>query len=349
MNRAHGVVVLVVIVLLLSVGPRDRADSGTEPLIISALQHRDDPHLRLQWLGVSGWILSRGRDVVVVDPFFSRPPIWRVFASLFGATFEPDERRIRAVLPTLPDSTRFVLIGHAHYDHLMDLGYYVRSAVPQPTYIGSRTALNILQGWNPASLDFVVADEPPQLGHPIRSGHVVVTPFLSNHAPHFAGLTLMAGEVAAPRASPPSDAWDYRLGRTLMYVVDFLDERDQVAHRVFINSAASDPDVARGMSDEFLSRHPVDVVILCVPGWNKVSDYPESLLDRLQPAQVALSHYDDFFQPYVNGEDPTLGMRFVVFAEYEDFLEKLAERNRTRGKGPRIIQSRTGETICVDC
>lgn len=349
MKRTHGLVVLLTILIALSAGFSCHVASGPPPVVLATLEHPDDSHLRLQWLGVSTWILSRGRDVVVVDPFFSRPSMWRVAASLIGASFQPDESRIKAVMPVLPDSTRFVLIGHAHYDHLMDLGYYVRSDAPHPRYIGSRTAHNILRGWSPSALDFVIADDPAYLGRPMRSGHVVVTPFLSSHAPHVAGLTLMDGEVPEPRTSPPGDAWDYKLGRTLMFVVDFLDEQDQIAFRLFINGAASDPDVVHAISDEFLSRHPIDVAILCVPGWGKVTDYPNSLLDRLRPRQVILSHYDDFFEPYVNGEDPRHGMRFVPFARYEEFVEHLTAYYRQQATAPRVIEPKTGDTICVAC
>lgn len=349
MTRTRGLVVLLTIVLSLSAELSRHPASGQSPVVLAALQHPDDAHLRLQWLGVSTWIMSRGKDVVVVDPFFTRPPMWQIAGSIFGAAFQPDVARIKAVLPTLPETTRFLLIGHAHYDHLMDVGYYLRTAPTQPLYVGSRTAHNILRGWAPPKLDFVIADDPARLGRPIRAGQVVVTPFLSSHAPHLAGLTLMDGEVSEPRTSPPSDAWDYKLGQTLMFVIDFLGEQDQVVTRLFINGAASDPGVMAAIPEAFLSRHPIDVAILCVPGWDKVADYPMSVLDRLQPKQVILSHYDDFFQPYVNGEDPHHGMRIVPFAHYEGFVEHLTAYYRRRSTAPPVIEPKTGDIVCVDC
>lgn len=349
MKRTRLLFVLLTVLMTVSAGCGRTVMPGQPPVALAALQHPADPHLRLQWLGVSTWILSRGEDVIVMDPFFTRPSMWRVAGSLLGADFQPDETRIKAVLPALPETTRFVLIGHAHYDHLMDVGYYLRASPRQPIYVGSRTAYNILLGLSPAALDFRAADAPPHLGRSIRAGQVVVTPFLSNHAPHVFGLTFMDGDVTEPRRSPPADAWDYKLGRTFMFVVDFLGEQDQIDARVFINGAASEPTVVRAIPDEFLRQHPIDVAILCVPGWDTVTDYPKSLLDRLQPKRIVLSHYDDFFQPYLHGEDPHQGMAFVPFARYEAFVEELMTSHRREATPPGLVEPKTGDTICIDC
>ncbi len=349
MRPSRAIVVLVGLLPALAAGCGRTFTPGQPAVALAARQSSNDAHVRLQWLGTSTWIVSRGQDAVVVDPFFSRPSLWRIVGSLAGAEFEPDEARIRAVLPALPESTRFVLIGHAHYDHLMDLGYYLRAASPRPRYVGSRTAHNILRGWSPSSLDFVIADDPARLGHPIRSGKVAVTTLLGQHAPHLFGLTFMDGEVGEPRTSPPSDAWDYKLGQTFMFIVDFLGDQDEIRHRVFINGAAHQPDVVRAIPDALLGQHPIDVAILCVPGWDHVADYPMSLLDRLRPKRLALSHYDDFFQPYLHEEDPRHGMEFVMFARYSDFVERVRAYYAARREAVPVTEPKTGETICVSC
>src|SRR2546427_6854758 len=95
------------------------------PLAATVARAPDDQFV--EWLGVSSWIISRGPDVVVVDPFFSRPSLLRVgVAMLPFVAFEPNEKRIDAVLPKLPDNTVLVLVGHGHYDHLMDLTHYAK-------------------------------------------------------------------------------------------------------------------------------------------------------------------------------------------------------------------------------
>ena len=122
----------------------------------------------IQWLGTSSWILSSGNDLVVVDPFFTRPSFVRVTASLMlpfvPSNFAYDPERIRAVLPELPKDTKFVLLTHAHYDHLLDIPYYInQNSGRSMTYVGSLTARNILLGFKPSALDFVIAEQKPSI------------------------------------------------------------------------------------------------------------------------------------------------------------------------------------------
>lgn len=335
--------------LVVTVGCGRRVLPGQGPVALSATHYEQDSHVRLQWLGVSTWVLSRGRDVVVVDPFFTRPSLWTVGTSILWNDFRYDEARIRAVLPRLPNETRFVLIGHAHYDHLMDVPYYLRAAPPGVVFVGSRTARNILLGFSPPELEFRVVDVPDRVGRPLTSGRVRITPFLGSHAPHLFGITLMDGAVEQPLSSPPDDAWDYKLGDALMYFIDFLGEEDQIVSRIFVIGAATEPEFADRIGEDFLAQHPVDAAILCVPGWDKVSRYPESLLRRLNPTRVVLSHEDDFFQAYLHGEDPRGGMDFVPFARVEDFEQELTRYAEGRRDHMTIHAPKTGDTICVDC
>jgi hypothetical protein len=66
-----------------------------------------------RWLGAAGIELRAGRAILVVDPFFSRPSLWR---TAFGR-LEPDRRLGAKLLPACD----FVLVTHAHHDHAMDV------------------------------------------------------------------------------------------------------------------------------------------------------------------------------------------------------------------------------------
>lgn len=186
------------------------------PIFLAANQQAGDGAGIVQWLGVSSWIISRGNDVVVVDPFFSRPSFLSVGSSLvlsaLSGKFFYDSERIEDVLPDLPANTRFVLLGHAHYDHLMDVPYYLaRPSGMNVTYVGSETARNILLGFKPAQLKFDVVSKE---GKEIRQGKIRVTAMASDHAPHLTGIKIMGGEVASPRDLPPTKVGEYREGQT---------------------------------------------------------------------------------------------------------------------------------------
>jgi hypothetical protein len=318
------------------------------PVELAARDARADDAMYVQWLGVSSWIVSRRNDAVVIDPFFSRNSLLSVivssaFQGLLG-NFGYDIERINAVLPDLPENTRFVLLGHSHYDHLMDVPYYVlRESRPNVTYVGSDTARNILLGFKPNQLDFLV----PRDGEQTQKGRVRITAFTADHAPHFLGFKFMAGDLRTPLDSPPTHANQYVEGRTLVYFIDFLDENNRVSWRVFVNGAASSREGTKVLEkhSSFLQEHATNVAILCVPGWNKVDDYPNSILRLLDPDHVVLSHYDNFFSPYKNGEDPKGGMKFVLFANYGGFLEELNNLKNQHGYRYRIYEPKTGECI----
>ena len=302
----------------------------------------------IQWLGASSWILSSGNDLVVVDPFFTRPSFVRVAASLMTphltGNFTYDPKRIRAVLPELSKDTKFVLLSHAHYDHLLDVPYYMnQNSGRNPTYVGSLTARNILLGFKPPALDFAIAERNPS----VEKGRVRVTALPSDHAPHFLGHTFMAGDVVSPMTEIPSRVGQYLEGQTLVFLVDFLDEAGNVAWRVFINGAASSAAGAEALRkhQSLLDERRTDVAILCVPGWDKVDDYPDSLLRLLRPENIVLSHYDDFGSPYIPGEDPNNGMRFLPFANYKRFVERLRLLNTSNNYGFAIYEPKTGQCI----
>ena len=318
------------------------------PVRLAVEAPRADDALYLQWLGASTWVVARGKDVVVVDPFFTRPSFVSVafslvFRGLFGE-FGYDAERIKDVLPDLPANTGFVLLGHAHYDHLMDVPYYLtRDSGQSATYLGGPTARNILMGFKPARLDFTVAEE----ARPSRKGGVRVTAFPSDHAPHFLGLKLMSGAVEKPMTTAPRRAGHYVEGETLVYFIDFLDAGNRVSWRVFVGGAASSPEAAEALRKhaDFLRERAVDVAILCVPGWDKVDDYPDSVLGVLNPANVVLSHYDDFGSPYLNGEDPKKEMRFVPLAGYDGFVTKLRNLKEKHQYRFQIHEPKTGQCI----
>jgi L-ascorbate metabolism protein UlaG (beta-lactamase superfamily) len=315
---------------------------------LAAEESSASPRRYVQWLGASSWILSSGNDLVVVDPFFTRPSFVRVAASLMTpyltADFTYDPERIRAVLPELPKDTKFVLLSHAHYDHLLDVPYYMnQNSGRNLTYVGSLTARNILLGFKPAALDFVIAEQSPSF----KKGRVRVTALPSDHAPHFFGHTFMAGDVVNPMTEIPSRVGQYLEGQTLVFLVDFLDDHGRVAWRIFINGAASSAAGAEALRkhQSLLNEHRINVAILCVPGWDKVGDYPDSLLRLLRPENIVLSHYDDFGSPYIAGEDPNNGMRFLPFANYDGFVERLKLLDTSNNYGFSIYEPKTGQCI----
>jgi hypothetical protein len=324
------------------------------PLAVNATRARDAAFA--QWLGVSSWIISRGSSAVVVDPFFSRPSLARVaIAHLVPLVpFEPSVERIDAVLPRLPEATTIVLVGHGHYDHLMDVVHYADVARGAAiTWAGTTTVRNVVGGvaadlafWN---VDEAGAGSPL---HQLRKGDVRITVVPGDHAPNFLWFELWPGTVRAPLRARPARLKDYQDGGAQMYVVDFFEGASAApVWRVFVNGAATTPEAARRLRspalDGFFAERDVDVAILCVPGWDRVEDYPRSVLHALRGRtpgavqHVVLSHFDNFFSPFQPGQDPARGMDFLPFTRYGDFVNAFHEVN----VGFRLHEPRTGECL----
>jgi len=260
--------------------------------------------ITLQYLGVGGWLIRFGGSALLTAPFFSHPSLWEVGLG----RIETDTARVDAGLPPVSD-VQAVLVGHAHYDHLLDVPYVLRRHAPQAVVYGSQTAVHLLAGdpqLDPLRLREVEsrAGDGSKLGEwvVLPGGRIRFLPLLSGHAPHLFGIHLFEGELREPAERLPSRAWGWVEGQNLAYLIDFLDPDGRVIFRLHYQDAASTPPQGYPPPLELLEEgRGVDLAIVCPPGFEQVEGYPEGLLSRLSPRWVLLGHWEDFFRP---GTDP---------------------------------------------
>lgn len=270
----------------------------------------------LEYLGVGGWLLRMGDAAILTAPFFSNPGVLDV---AFGR-IEPDTALIDEFLPPVAD-VEAILVGHAHYDHLMDVPYILRAHAPAARMYGSRTAVNLVLGDSLLSPERLVAVEEAAGDHETAGEwfytsdrRVRFMPLRSGHAPHFIGINLYRGQVEEPADELPDRAGEWVEGRPLAYLIDFLSAGGDVVYRVhFQDAAATPPDGFPPPSDGI----PVDMAILCAPGYEEVTGYPAGLLQRLDPVHVLPTHWEDFFRS--RREE----IRAVPGTDLEDFLAEM--------------------------
>jgi hypothetical protein len=86
----------------------------------------DDSPLDIYALGVQGFVLRRGNDVVMTAPLFTRQSAIEV---TFNAALSADTAAIDAGLAGEPlADVRAIISGHAHYDHFMDVPHILAKA-----------------------------------------------------------------------------------------------------------------------------------------------------------------------------------------------------------------------------
>lgn len=278
---------------------------------------------KIQFLGVGGWLMHWRGEGLMLAPSFSNP------ASLFDTVppllVEADKPRIDRFMQRLHAAdVTLLLVGHGHYDHLLDVPWIMRRYTPKAIVYGSDTVVHILhamkdptrpenQHWTWVDPERVKsargymatvpgcdgASGPAKPGYWITSsgGAIRAMPIQSMHAPHLQEYTFGHGGYTSDLRAVPRLVTRWKQGQSMAWMIDLLDEHGQPQYRIhFQDSAASAP---CGILPRMPDAKPVDVEILSVGSWRKAKRYPEQLLGAYRPRVVLLGHWENFF-----GGDP---------------------------------------------
>ena len=269
----------------------------------------------VQYLGVGGFLLKRGDDVVLTAPLYSNPSLLEVAADHALTT---DRDLIDRLLPDDAKLAKAILVGHSHYDHLLDVPYLALHKATQANVYGSTTTVRLLapiakalKAKNPptevVALDAVAGshEEPGKwqwLGESVRfmalrSEHspqlTVTLPVLFKRDPRIP-FQLWRGEQPDDREVLPRSASEWMEGRVFSYVIDFFVEK-RVVFRVYYQDSGTNAPVGH-VPAAVLDEHPVDLALLCVGGdFHRLKGHPEGILANLKPRYVVLSHWEDLF------------------------------------------------------
>ena len=172
--------------------PREVGCSGTTTAVVE-----------VTYLGAGGFLIRHRDDAmninraIMTGPFFSNPGILR---SLLGFPIAPDPARIAEFLPPVGDVAA-ILIGHAHYDHLMDTIHVAESSAPQAILYGNDTMVHIVNA-RPALRSRAQSLEPlagnshaPGQWQALAGGGMRVMALRSEHAPQFLGIRAFVGSI----------------------------------------------------------------------------------------------------------------------------------------------------------
>ncbi|MFO1364524.1 MAG: hypothetical protein U1F45_19045 [Burkholderiales bacterium] len=302
-------------------------DPGTTPV-----PSRDPAHattLQIRYLGAGGVLLKRAEDAVLTAPFFSTR---RSCAWLSGRSSRtrPDRAVPRAAGRAAPRGGPAVLVGHAHYDHLMDAVRQAALPSEREDLRQRHDAQYAPRRQDPGPADLVsveaVAWSAPRRAAGAAGAWHAGGPRALHGAQvraraNLRGHQVLEGTIAS-RCRRCRSGLGLARRSTLAYLIDFLAaDGKTVEFRVHYQDAASTPPLGfpplfRGTPDE----RRVDVAILCVPGFNQVKNYPEALIERIKPRSVVLVHWEDFFAPL---PDDARELRVVANTDVADFLARL--------------------------
>src|SRR5690606_28205383 len=137
-------------------------------------------------------------------------------------------------LPPL-DDVKAVLVGHAHFDHALDVPYIATKLKVDARIYGSTTLKNSLATTLTPEQFIDVEPNMSVDGHGGRwleiSPHLRVFPIKSNHAPQLGSWLLASGNIVQPQRQLPQDVIDWRSGENVSYLLDWLDDKGRSVYR----------------------------------------------------------------------------------------------------------------------
>ncbi len=268
------------------------------------------------YLGISGLLISHHGHVLLTDPFFSNPRLGLVrpkFRYLLRTSprISSDTIVIERFLPRAANEASAILVGHGHYDHLLDVPYIATRRATAAVVYGGPTVRHMLMGDSILRLNSgqrVLAIQLSDVGTSERAGVWIYTTdsafrFMALRAGHAPTLRMLGGTytfgrgaLSADRDSLPHTAADWKLGESYSYLIDVLEpEHREPVFRIFFEDAPSTPPKGFPPSSIIRQRR-VDLAVLCAATSSYVPQTPDSLLEFLKPTRVMVTHWESFFR-----------------------------------------------------
>jgi len=314
MNQLIRLSILLFTALLAACSSKLQLPSYETPLSVGQLPEET---LTIQYLGVGGHIFSYGDSKIMTAPSFSNPHF------MFAGPFFPmsvDEEAVDRYMPKA-DDVEMILVGHAHYDHLLDVPYVMQKHTPNAHVYGSDTMAHTLAPAIDSARIHALNDKMGDIDHAGEwiyspEGKVRIMALKSDHAPHIMGIKFMGGGYDEDLDSLPWHAFGWKEGQTLAYLIDFLDDNGDVAHRIFYQDAASEEPL--GLVPELNDGKAIDIAILCPASFSQIDNYPESVVKNTQAKHFILGHWEDFFANDLDGPQS-----FVRLTDQQEFIQRL--------------------------
>ena len=248
--------------------------------------------MQFRWLGVGGIELRAGDQVILIDPYVTRFPLWRMAVG----RVRPNRELIAEKIPRCD----FVLVTHPHVDHLLDVPDVVRNT--GAVALGSANACRLLAVLGVPAAQVREID----VGDQLTLGNFRVDVLPAGHVT-FWGWRPFSGPVP-PGLRPPLRARDYRMDRCFGFLVD------AGGHRLLHCPGTAVP-----------------AEVLTVKPLGTRARY-ESLLRNVRPRIVIPVHWDDFCRPLSKPVRPILApfgqavppLKRIDLAQFERMVEQIA-------------------------
>lgn len=235
----------------------------------------------MRWLGAAGIELSANGQTLVIDPFVTRPPLRRMW---WGRV-----RSDAALAAIMVPQADFVLVTHAHWDHVMDvpaiIGKTGATAYGSPNTCQLLSILGVLK----EHIHEIKVEDHFSLGEfqvqVIPAEHTLIM-----------GRPFATGSLA-PNLRPPLRMRDYRMDTCFSFLIEINGLR-------FLDWSSEMTGLAL----------PADVLFVKPL---REQAYYEALVRIVQPQVIVPIHWDNFMRPLSQPLRPTLKPPRMAFPPLE--------------------------------
>jgi L-ascorbate metabolism protein UlaG (beta-lactamase superfamily) len=243
------------------------------------------------WLGTAGLYVTDGETSFYIDPYVSRVSVLKVFA---GIRLSPYIKGIDECINRISgQKASAVLVGHSHFDHLMDAPEFAKRT--RAMLVGSESSANVARGAGlPEERIRVIRD-----GATLDLGAFNIRFIEGIHGPAFLGRIPYPGIIEKPLA-PPARASDYRLGGFFAMVVNH-----PLGTFIHHGSAGWVPGMYNGVK--------ADTVFMCLAGRKDTCAYLDEVARETGARCIIPIHHDWFFSPFDKGVSLLKGVQTDEF------------------------------------
>lgn len=230
--------------------------------------------LGVRWLGTAGFELTSPGGTLLIDPYLTRVGLLRF---LSRRRITPDVAKIDRAI----GHADAVLIGHSHFDHVMDTPHIARRTGAH--VYGSESCKNLMLASGLPETQVTALDAARRTTFEVGSFKVTAVP--SEHS-RFAigGKIPYAGDIPCTCEIDLKGS-DYRCGSVFSFLIEYGDFR--MYHMGSANLVEDQiPSEAKG----------VDLLLMCIAARFATEDFVPRALRAVEPRRIVPMHYDNMFR-----------------------------------------------------
>ncbi len=255
--------------------------------------------VNVRWTGAAGIEFTYNGRTILIDPYLSRIGKFELF---FKRPL-PKKDKIEQYVKGLPGKLSGIVVGHTHFDHVLDV-LEISENFTGPI-VGSQS-LDALLSMHDIHIDIKVCEGGERIE---LFDDAAVTMIPSIHGRVIFGRVPYPGEVVLGKRLPLKTK-EYCHGTVFTPILElggitFL-------HLGSANFIASE-----------LDGHECDVLFMCLPGWKKVQGYTSRLLEIVKPKVIIPFHYDNFTVP-LSSDMKVPNLPFQDISGFTDQLSRWA-------------------------